>query len=400
MNHPRRKRIRPTDGRHTSATPRDKCFDCRRPKAHCYCDLIPAIQNKTKIIIAQHIRERSHPFNTARIVARALSNSHLIADYAENFRRHDELLDTDTGILFPSRHAVDLNDVPQSKWPRRLLLLDGTWNQVKRMYRKWPTVQQLRHFRLSPPRPGQYRIRLEPNDTSLSTIEATVMALKLLEPETAGLNQLLNVFQSMVDRQLAHPNAKYDAGVVQRAPTLNIPRLLLDRQQHLVIAYGEAEPVIRGRPKDFIRMPAMWVAKRITSNEKFRCPIATQRPVTESLLKYFELSAADFADAVSPDEFCTHWQAFQKPDDILVVFNASTLRLLQATGAKTGRSVSLQAVNYDPDKEFKSLREFLVAHQQSIPAPVFAGRPGQRLANLSALVSHLQQRLQALIIQP
>ena len=159
-----------------------------RPKKVCHCDLIPSVDNKTEIVIAQHIRERGHPFNTARIVADALVNSQIVVDYAENFCRHSNLIDEDTGILFPSQNALDLCHVEKELLPKRLLLLDGTWNQAKRMYRKWPAIHSLRHYKISPPNPGQYRIRLEPDDSSLSTIEATVMALKslLLTNEQSG----------------------------------------------------------------------------------------------------------------------------------------------------------------------------------------------------------------------
>ena len=121
----RRKRIRPTNGLEQDRA-RDECFHCRRPKRYCYCDLIPAVNNQTEVIIAQHIRERSHPFNTARIVSKSLTNSKLIVDYAENFHLHSQILNSETGILFPGKDAIELESLPCEHRPKRLLPVSYT----------------------------------------------------------------------------------------------------------------------------------------------------------------------------------------------------------------------------------------------------------------------------------
>ena len=60
-----------------SATSTRRCYACFRPAKDCFCDTIPAIDNRTNILILQHKRERFHRFGTARIVNRALRNSEL-----------------------------------------------------------------------------------------------------------------------------------------------------------------------------------------------------------------------------------------------------------------------------------------------------------------------------------
>jgi len=51
---------------------RDTCYRCFRPLGSCLCDVIPAIDNRIPVLILQHARERTHPFNTARLVALGL----------------------------------------------------------------------------------------------------------------------------------------------------------------------------------------------------------------------------------------------------------------------------------------------------------------------------------------
>ena len=86
-------------------------------------------------------------------------------------------------------------------------MIDGTWHQAKTIFRDVAQLQKLPCYRLSPSSPGQYRIRLEPDSQSLSTLEATVAALKVLDSDTDGLDQLLSAFRKMVHDQLDHLSA-------------------------------------------------------------------------------------------------------------------------------------------------------------------------------------------------
>ncbi len=60
---------------------RERCYQCFRPLSLCFCDAIPRIENRTDVLILQHVGERFHPFNTARIVQKALRHCRLIADH-------------------------------------------------------------------------------------------------------------------------------------------------------------------------------------------------------------------------------------------------------------------------------------------------------------------------------
>jgi DTW domain-containing protein YfiP len=181
-----------------------RCYSCFRPKEICFCDWIPTIDNQTEVLILQHRRERFHRFNTARIVQRALRNSQLLADHTRNLANRLELKPR-AGLLYPGPTATPLADLPQDQRPQQLVVLDGTWHQTKTLLRDIPALQSLPRYQLAPAAPSRYRIRLVPSAMALSTIEATVGALRLLEPETLGLDRLLQAFEKMVDMQLAHP---------------------------------------------------------------------------------------------------------------------------------------------------------------------------------------------------
>src|SRR5262249_38636030 len=48
----------------SDALQKSRCYGCFRPQNDCFCAEIPTIDNKTHVLILQHMRERFHPFNT------------------------------------------------------------------------------------------------------------------------------------------------------------------------------------------------------------------------------------------------------------------------------------------------------------------------------------------------
>ncbi|MBZ0236419.1 MAG: DTW domain-containing protein [Deltaproteobacteria bacterium] len=56
---------------------RERCLRCRRPLAVCYCDALPRIETRTRVVILQHPRERDMPIGTARMASLCLPGSEL-----------------------------------------------------------------------------------------------------------------------------------------------------------------------------------------------------------------------------------------------------------------------------------------------------------------------------------
>src|SRR3954468_3977540 len=95
---------------------RDRCYDCFRPKNACFCAAIPSIDNQTDVLILQHRRERFHPFNTARIVHKALRKSELLVDHTSNLKRRLELKPR-AGLLYPGPTAELISDLDAEQRP-------------------------------------------------------------------------------------------------------------------------------------------------------------------------------------------------------------------------------------------------------------------------------------------
>ena len=368
---------------------RHRCYVCYRPAATCFCHVIPSIANRTHILILQHVKERFHAFNTARIVKHALQNSMLIVDKTATLATTALPLHANTGVLFPGDDARLLSDVPPDERPEQLVILDGTWHHAKTLMRAIPTLSKLPRYRLEPASPSNYRIRKEPTKMAVSTFEATVEALRALEPETEGLYQLVGAFDYMIDTQVQHPQQAGRLRLQKRELTApaNIPHVLLDDIDNVVVAYGEAS---HGRNDSRgPQQPVYWVAQRLGSGETFECPIQTYATDVPGFLQHLELGEADFATASTTSEFAEAWRRYLRPTDTIAVFNQGTLRLLSSVGAVCSPSVTLKCVDIASDcRTLDKVLETLKLSPLEVP---HKGRAGRRLANAMAYASHLNK---------
>ena len=127
---------------------RRRCYECFRPVSLCFCEAIPRIDNRTDVLILQHVGERFHPFNTARIVQKALRRCRLIADHNRRFAAHHLPIQATAGLLYPRANAPSLTELPAAERPGQLVIIDGTWHQAKTIVRDVPQLQDLPCYRL------------------------------------------------------------------------------------------------------------------------------------------------------------------------------------------------------------------------------------------------------------
>lgn len=368
--------------------PTGRCYECFRPHDVCFCASIPRIDNQTDVLILQHRREQYHPFNTARIVHKALRSSCLVSDYTDNLAQRLQLKPR-AGLLYPSPSARLISDVAPEQPLEQLVVLDGTWHHADALLRKIPALKNLPRYRLAPTEPSRYRIRREPSDTALSTVEAVVAALQILEPETDGFDQLLRAFDRMVENQLAHTGSATVGRYRERRNRTfkNIPRALLGNLENIVVAYGECPAGVRGC-KNLDGPPISWVAQRLGTGETFSCLMIPSRPLDEMFLGHLALTRADFAVAVSLEEARLQWSKFQRTGDIVTVLRPRTARLFSYLANSRDSCLLLKSVDLESPG-----RPILDAAFPSTELPVEMvcrdSRAGRRLADSIALVRYL-----------
>lgn len=183
--------------------PRPRCERCQRPLDHCLCPLIPALDSRTRVVLLQHPSETSHALNTARLAALGLVNAELRV--GEVFDGLDALLATPgyrPVLLFPGEQAQVLRPYAGSDdTPLMLIVPDGTWRKARKLLYLNPLLEALPKVTLAQVAPSRYRLRKAPELGAVSTLEAVVQALNVLE-QPAGFDELLRPFEALIEGQI------------------------------------------------------------------------------------------------------------------------------------------------------------------------------------------------------
>jgi DTW domain-containing protein len=187
---------------------RAQCAACLRPQTHCLCALIPQLTSRTRVLIVQHPDEAKHALNTARLAALGLCNCELLI--AEQPAQLAVLLGDPAYhacLLFPGVGAQPLHKVSQGAVgsdarPLLLVVPDGTWRKARKLLYLNPLLAALPRVALAEGLSSRYRLRKAPQPGALSTLEAIVTALNVLEaPESFDL--LLKPFEALIDGQIS-----------------------------------------------------------------------------------------------------------------------------------------------------------------------------------------------------
>ncbi|UAW97462.1 DTW domain-containing protein [Halopseudomonas nanhaiensis] len=199
-----------------------RCGRCARPLARCLCASIPQVVCATSLVIIQHPSERHHALNTARLLAAGLVNAelHVVERICEDSPLHTRLIDSArcTRLLFPGPSASALIQVDDPR-PHQLVLLDGTWRKARKLLHLNPVLRALQQVALPTGVASRYRLRKAPVPGALSTIEAGVAALEVLEPE-GHFQPLLRPFDLLIEEQIqAMGEDRYRRNYLERLPS-------------------------------------------------------------------------------------------------------------------------------------------------------------------------------------
>ena len=156
-----------------------RCLRCLMKEALCVCEQLPSLANRTELLILRHVKEAPKSTNSARWAALMLERCSVV-DIEGREDPAYALAEGADCLLFPegdgSRPFVGV--------PRKLVVLDGTWRQTRRMLRASPALQALPRLTVSGP--SRFAVRQVP-EGGLSTLEAIACAIEALEgPEPAA----------------------------------------------------------------------------------------------------------------------------------------------------------------------------------------------------------------------
>jgi len=164
----------------------------------CLCAAVPTVATRTRVVIVRHHLEKHRSSNSGRLAHAALPNS-VIVDHG-GLGGPAVLPPLDGAwLLYPAGESVDLATAPP---PAQLVVLDATWSQARRMYRKLGALRGLPVLRLPDAPVPPARLRESPGEGRVSTIEAIARALRLLEGDAVA-TPLEQLFERAVAAAIA-----------------------------------------------------------------------------------------------------------------------------------------------------------------------------------------------------
>jgi DTW domain-containing protein YfiP len=135
------------------------------------------VQTRTHFVIIRHQLEGPRPTNTARIAALALASSELYEYGGPGVTVPAEALTAPgTWLLYPEGPPM----VPEHP-PARIVVLDGTWSQTRRMMHRIPQCFALPRLSLPASTTLLPALRRPPAAHKMSTLTAIARAVALLE---------------------------------------------------------------------------------------------------------------------------------------------------------------------------------------------------------------------------
>ena len=325
----------------TEELPRALCPRCRRPEVVCYCAHVRPLTTRTRVVILQHPRERDVPINTARIAALCLPDAAL--EVGLDWSGLPALADPTRPaiLLYPGEGAIDVEKSPPAG-PVTLVVVDGTWAQAQSVVRKNPRLAALPRYAVRPAAPSDYRIRREPHESYVSTIEALAQVLGALEGDPARFATMLDPFRAMVEAQLEYARSRSASrhaparrARAERPRVAPAPlRALHARAADLVCVHGEAN-AWPYRTREKAAHPdelVQWVARRLSTGEMFEAIVAPRAPLAPSTSWHVGVPAASLLAGESLDAFRARWRAFVRPTDALASWGRYAPSLLARAG--------------------------------------------------------------------
>jgi DTW domain-containing protein YfiP len=350
----------------------------------------------------QHPREQKVPINTARIAALCLPNAELHVGVHWRDMKALEDPNRPAALLYPGPGAIDIEKNPPSG-PITLVVVDGTWWQAKKLVKQNPELAKLPRYAFRPPSPSDYRIRKEPHDDYVSTVEALVHVLSVLEEDRDRFLAMLVPFRAMVDAQLAfvgknsrprHARAKAKRASVD--PRSRLPIELTTRADDIVCIHAEANawPYNSRERTEHVDEVVQWVACRPATGEIFDAIVAPNGELAPSTTRHTEIDAETFRAGISNEQLVERFAKFSRPSDIFCSWGTYSLTLFKkAGGTLPEKRIDLRIAAREFLKASVGTMSAFRAHSgMEQPPSIATGRAGRRIAELDAITKFLGSR--------
>lgn len=358
---------------------REECLRCQKPQATCVCDGLPRLANRTGVLVLQHPRERAHPLGTARFVELGLARATVHVAHGLSVDRALDAAEGPLALLFPGEGAVLPDALPDP--PRTLVVVDGTWSTARTLLARNPRLLALPRVTLPETARSRYRIRREPRDGYVSTLEAVLATLAALDPELPDASPLLEAFDAMIDRQIAAVGTgPRRVRVRGKRPYVGVPNALGEDFARLVALYADlSRKDARGR-----RRVLRVVAERVHDGAQMDLLVGATPNADELPPDAPELAGEP---RIREDELAARLGAFVPTGGVLAAWNGTLAERFAASAGCT--ALDLAGAYRTRHGAGRGVLDRVIAELGLAPTPSLPGRAGRRLAHAVALARFL-----------
>ena len=169
----------------------ERCPGCNLPVLNCLCPYRASAESKARVWLITHPLEHLKPTNTGRLIRDVLTDTEVFTWYrTAPDERLLALLDDPhfaPFVIFPddqpdyADRVVGMDAVEAAKHQGKVpvfILLDGTWRQARRIFRKSPYLDRLPVLPLATTRLTRYRLRKPASQSHLCTAEVAAELLR------------------------------------------------------------------------------------------------------------------------------------------------------------------------------------------------------------------------------
>lgn len=182
-----------------------RCADCRLLTSHCMCAWRPDVPTRVGMCLLMADIEALKPSNTGWLIADVVADTFAFAWARTEVDTALLSLLADSQwqpyVVFPGAFAEPARVVHEVAHPHAdvrplFILLDGTWDEARKMFRKSPYLQRFPVLSLDAAQRSRYTLRRSQSDAHFCTAEVGAMCLALADEQLAAdaLDAYLDVY--------------------------------------------------------------------------------------------------------------------------------------------------------------------------------------------------------------
>ncbi|WP_210411431.1 tRNA-uridine aminocarboxypropyltransferase [Oceanispirochaeta crateris] len=159
-----------------------------------------------KFHLLTHKKEFKRPSNTGAVVVQALGSADARQVLWERVSPDQELLSHIASgkalLVYPEFLVSEERICHNFKGIEHMILLDGTWQEARKMYNRSPYLKNMKIFSIRSDKKSEYNIRRNQKDGGFCTAECVIEVLKI-QGEVVKAASVTSAFKDLMNRMVS-----------------------------------------------------------------------------------------------------------------------------------------------------------------------------------------------------